>query len=156
MATILSTQNDLRMKVDNSTASMTSAASILVPLGRVLFALIFVLSGLQHFSSGTIGYAASQGVPMPGFLAPLSGVISVLGGLSIMVGYKARWGALLLLIFLVPVTLMMHNFWAVSDPMMHANQMAHFLKNLSLMGASILFFYFGSGPTSIDNRLHRA
>jgi putative oxidoreductase len=155
MATVLNTQNDLRLNVHSPDQSIANAAPILVPVGRILFSLIFVLSGLHHFTSETIGYAASAGVPMASFLVPLSGAIAVLGGLSILVGYKARWGALLLLVFLVPVTLMMHNFWAVSDPMMRNMQMAHFMKNLALMGAAILIFFFGSGPTSLDNRVHQ-
>lgn len=152
MATILGTQTDVSITPQAPDISTTSAAAILVPLGRLLFSLIFILSGMRHFSSEMIGYAASQNVPMANFLVPLSGVISVLGGLSILLGWKARWGALLLLIFLVPVTLMMHNFWAVSDPMMAQMQMAHFLKNLSLIGAAILIFHFGAGPTSVDIR----
>ncbi len=156
MATVLNTENDLRLNVRSPVQSVANVAPILVPLGRLLFSLIFILSGLHHFTSETIGYAASAGVPMANFLVPLSGAIAVLGGLSILVGYQARWGALLLLIFLVPVTLMMHNFWAVSEPMMRNMQMAHFMKNLALMGSAILIFFFGSGPTSIDSRVHHA
>src|SRR2546422_8076498 len=71
---------------------------------------------LGHFSAGYIGYAAQAGVPAPGLLVPLSGVIATLGGLSITLGYKAKIGAWLIVLFLVPVTLKMHNFWAVTDP----------------------------------------
>src|SRR5437870_7054659 len=81
---------------------------------------------LGHFSAGYIGYAAQAGVPAPGLLVPLSGVIATLGGLSITLGYKAKIGAWLIVLFLVPVTLKMHNFWAVTDPMMRGLQMALF------------------------------
>src|SRR2546430_12516580 len=77
---------------------------------------------LGHFSPAYIGYAAQQGVPAAGLLVPLSGVIATLGGLSVTLGYKAKLGAWLLVLFLVPVTLMMHNFWAVTDPMMRGMQ----------------------------------
>jgi putative oxidoreductase len=126
--------------------------SIVALTGRVLFALIFILSGISHFLHATIEYAASQGVPMASFLVPLSGAIAVAGGLSIAAGYRARWGAILIVVFLIPVTLSMHKFWTVADPAMHQMQMAHFMKNVALLGAALLISYFGSGPLSVDNR----
>ena len=62
----------------------------LVPIGRFLLSLIFVMSGMSHFSSGSIDYAASQGLPLAGILVPISGVIAIVGGLSVMLGYHAR------------------------------------------------------------------
>src|SRR2546425_8385235 len=84
-----------------------------------------------HFSAGYVGYAAQAGLPAPGLLVPLSGVIAILGGLSITLGYKAKIGGWLIVLFLVPVTLKMHAFWAVPDPMMHGIQLAMFWKNVS-------------------------
>src|SRR5580704_10351698 len=121
-----------------------------VLLGRFFYSLIFIFAALGHFSQQTIGYAASQGVPMANVLVPLSGVMALLGGLSILLGYKARWGAVLLILFLVPVTIVMHNFWAVSDPMAQQMQMAHFMKNVALLGTALMIVYFGSGPLSLD------
>ncbi len=122
-----------------------------VALGRVLFSLIFIVGGLGHFSSSTISWAASQGVPLAHLLVPLAGITAIAGGLSIILGYRARYGALLLILFLIPVTLMMHAFWRVSDPSMHDIQQIMFLKNLSMLGGAILIFHFGSGPMSLDN-----
>ena len=124
----------------------------LVPLGRFLYSLIFLMAVMGHFSAGYIGYAAQAGVPAPGLLVPLSGVIATLGGLSITLGYKARIGAWLIVLFLVPVSLKMHNFWAVTDPMMRGMQIAMFMKNVSMLGAALLIAYFGSGPLSLDAR----
>src|SRR5713101_7834840 len=124
----------------------------IVPLGRFLFALIFVLSGVNNFSRQAIGYAASQGVPLASLLVPLSGILALAGGLSILLGYHARLGAWLLVLFLVPVTAVMHNFWVVKDPMMAQMQQAMFFKNLSLLGGSLLIAYFGAGPLSLDAR----
>jgi len=124
----------------------------LVPVGRVLYSLIFLMTILGHFSAGYIGYATQQGVPAAGLLVPLSGLIAIAGGLSIALGYKAKIGAWLIVIFLVPVTFAMHNFWAVSDPMMRGIQTAMFMKNLSMLGAALLIAYFGSGPLSLDAR----
>jgi putative oxidoreductase len=126
--------------------------SIVALIGRVLFSLIFILSGISHFLHSTIEYAASQGVPMASFVVPLSGAIAVAGGLSIAAGYRARWGAILIVVFLIPVTLSMHKFWTVTDPPMAQMQMAHFMKNVSMLGATLLISYFGSGPLSLDNR----
>lgn len=122
----------------------------LVLLARILFSALFFISSFSHFSAGTIAYAAAQGVPFAGFLVPASGVLALVGAISIIIGYKARWGALALVAFLVPVTAMMHNFWAVTDPMMHQMQFLMFMKNLSMLGGAILIAYFGSGPLSID------
>src|ERR1700752_5333457 len=79
-----------------------------VVLGRFLFALIFLMAGANHFNKQTIGYAASLGVPLASILVPLSGVIAIAGGLSILLGYRTKVGAWLIALFLVPVSLMMH------------------------------------------------
>lgn len=119
--------------------------------GRLLFSFIFVFAGLNHFSHQTIGYAAAQGVPLASIAVPLSGVIAIAGGLSILLGYHARIGAWLLVLFLVAVT-PMHNFWAVKDPMMAQMQAAMFLKNLSMLGGALLISQLGAGPWSVDAR----
>ena len=123
----------------------------MVPVGRALFALIFVASAAGDFSSATIGEAAAHGVPLATLLVPLAGVIALVGGVSIMLGYRARFGALLLLVFLVPVTLCMHRFWGLSDPQAAMMQQIHFMKNLSLIGACLIIMHVGSGPYSLDS-----
>jgi putative oxidoreductase len=128
----------------------TGALAWLVPLGRVLFALIFVSSGLSHFSRQTIGYAASQGVPYAGFFVPVAGILAIAGGLGVAFGFHTRLAALLLVVFLVPVTFKMHAFWTVKDAMMAMNQQIHFMKNLTMLGGALLLAWFGSGPYSID------
>ena len=121
--------------------------------GRILFSLLFIMAGFGHFSSQEIAFAAAQGVPLASVAVPLSGILAVVGGLSIALGYKARWGAALIVLFLVPVTFTMHNFWAVKDPLVAQDQMAHFMKNVSLLGSALFIFYFGSGPLSLDARV---
>jgi len=122
----------------------------IVLIGRILFSLIFFMSGFHHFSRQSIDYAASQHVPGASFLVPASGILAMAGAISIMSGYKAKLGAWLIVMFLVPVTLMMHNFWAVPDPMMKQMQMAMFMKNLSMLGGALVIAYFGAGPLSLD------
>ena len=124
----------------------------LVVAGRVLYAAIFLAAAIGHFSQGEIGYAARQGVPLANVLVPVSGLLALVGALSVVLGYRAKLGAWLLVLFLVPVTAMMHNFWAVKDPMMAAMQQAMFFKNLSMLGGALLIAYFGAGPLSLDAR----
>jgi putative oxidoreductase len=121
-----------------------------VVLGRFFFALIFLLAGANHFNRQTIGYAASQGVPLASIAVPLSGVLAIAGGLTILLGYRAKLGAWLIVLFLIPVTLMMHKFWTVTDPMMAQIQMILFMKNVSMLGGALLISHFGTGPFSLD------
>lgn len=124
----------------------------LFPLGRLLFALIFIIAAPRHFTQEGIQHAADFGVPAAGFLVPLSGILAILGAISVALGFKTHWGAWLLVLFLVPVTLMMHAFWKLSDPGVIRVQQAMFAKNLSMLGAAILIAQFGPGPVSFDNR----
>jgi putative oxidoreductase len=124
----------------------------LLPLfGRVLFVLMFLTSVPHHFDSQGVAYAAQHGVPLPHVLVPLSGVLLLLGGASIGLGFHARIGAVLLALFLIPVTFFMHRFWDIADTAAAQMQYVQFMKNVSLLGATLLIAYFGSGPASIDS-----
>jgi len=129
---------------------LSQLSAYLVPLGRLLFTLIFLESIPMHFSAQGIGYAAQSGVPLPNVLVPLSGILALAGGLSVLLGYHARIGALLLALFLIPVTLMMHAFWNISNHETSQIQMIMFMKNVSLLGAAFMLMHFGAGPISID------
>ena len=142
--------NSIAISHGADTRSFSQAA--VVVLGRFFFALIFLLAGANHFSKQVIAFAASQGVPLASILVPLSGVLSIAGGLSILLGYRAKLGAWLIVIFLVPVTLMMHKFWTVQDPMMAQIQMILFMKNVAMLGGALLISHFGAGPFSLDAR----
>lgn len=128
------------------------ARRYLAPLGRLGFSAIFLESGVHHFSSSTIGYAASQGVPFANALVPLSGVIAIVGGLMVLVGYRTRIGAALLALFLVPVTFAMHRYWDATDAQTAMMQHVHFMKNISMLGGALLLCYFGAGAVSLDAR----
>ena len=145
--------NSIAISQDAGTRS--SIGGTVVVLGRFLFALIFLMAGANHFNKQAIGYAASQGVPLAALAVPLSGVLAIFGGLSILLGYRAKLGAWLIVVFLVPVTLMMHKFWAVQDPMMTQIQMILFMKNISMLGGALLISQFGAGPFSLDARRSR-
>jgi putative oxidoreductase len=136
-----------------SSLSNRSASAVSGPitfLGRFLFALIFLMSGPRHFMSQTIAYAASQGVPLASIAVPFSGLLAFVGGLLILLGYRARIGGWLIALFLIGITPMMHNFWAVSDPMAHQIQMIMFMKNVAMLGGALIISQFGSGPWSLD------
>jgi putative oxidoreductase len=130
--------------------SVPQAATVL--LGRFLYVLIFLMAAPSHFSKQTIAYAATQGAPLASVVVPLSGIIALAGGLSILLGYRAKIGAWLIVLFLVPVTLMMHKFWTVHDPVMAQTQMVMFMKNLAILGGALLISQFGAGPLSLDAR----
>src|SRR5258708_8734611 len=107
----------------NSIAISTDVEAInfwqgaVVVLGRFFFALIFLFAAPNHFTKQTIVFSASQGVPLASIAVPLSGVVAIAGGLSLLLGYRAKLGAWLILLFLVPVTFIMHNLRTVQDPM---------------------------------------
>lgn len=132
-------------------AGVGAVAARFAPLaGRGLLSAIFLLSALGKVGdwNGTAGYMASKGMPfVPLFLA---GAIAVelLGGLSVLLGYKARIGALALFAFLIPTTLIFHNFWAF-DGMQRHLEMIGFLKNVSIMGGLLTVAAQGSGALSI-------
>ena len=137
------------------TESRSVPQGAVVLVGRFLFAAIFLMSSFGHFSNETIGYAASQGVPLAQIAVPVSGLIALAGGLSILVGYKAKIGAWLLVLFLVPVTFMMHRFWGISDQQAAQMQMIMFMKNISMLGGALLITQFGAGQVSLDSRRQR-
>lgn len=142
----------------NTSTQSAAPQSIGIPaapvafLGRVLFVLIFLMAGVNHFASQSLAYAASKGVPMASIVVPLSGVIAFAGGLSILLGYRAKVGGWLIVLFLACVTPMMHRFWTVADPTIHQIQIAMFMKNLSMLGSALFISQVGAGPWSLDAR----
>lgn len=124
--------------------------------GRVMIATIFLLSAvgnkIPNFN-GIVSYMASEGVPQPQVM--LAGAIAflIVGSVSVVLGYKARFGAGLLFVFLALATYYFHDFWNFQgqDQQM---QMIQFMKNLSMMGTMVYFMSNGAGSFSLDRRLH--
>jgi putative oxidoreductase len=114
-------------------------ARYLVMFGRVLLSIIFLLSGLGKIMdwNGTAQIMASQGLPLIPLLLAGAIVTELAGGLSVLLGWKARWGAWLLFLYLIPTTLIFHDFWAFNGTEMQT-QLVNFLKNLSIMGGLLL------------------
>ena len=125
-------------------------ARYLALVGRQLFSVIFIIASAGHFTAGTIVRAAEHGVPMAGLLVPVSGVIALLGGLSVLFGFRARIGGALLVVFLIPVTFTMHNFWAAADPAAFRLELLLFLRNIVLLGCALLVTAAGAGSLSLD------
>lgn len=121
--------------------------------GRILIALIFLISGLGKITgfSATAGWMAGKGLPMAEALLALTIVIEIGAALMIIAGYKARLGALALFLWMIPVTFLFHNFWAVPAAEQQVQQIM-FLKNLGLMGGMLFLMAFGSGPMSLDRK----
>lgn len=117
---------------------------VLVLIGRILFALIFFVSGVTHLTKTKemAGYAASRGLPAPTPATFLSGVLLVVGSLSVALGIWADLGALLLAVFLFPTALLMHAFWKESDPQARQMEMTHFMKDTGLGGAALVLLAF--------------
>jgi len=136
----------------SSLAGAVTPAFRFVPLaGRVLLSLIFLAAGAGKLMdwTGTQAYMESHGMPLVPVLLVMAVLVEIGGGLAVLLGYQARWGALALLLFLIPATLIFHNFWAY-DGMARQAQMQNFLKNLAIMGGLLLVVGFGPGPLSLD------
>jgi putative oxidoreductase len=121
--------------------------------GRLLLALIFVVSGLQKFGSlaGTAGYIASGGLPAPMVLAVIVAALEVVGGIALIVGFQTRWAALALGLFTLLASLLFHKFWAVPAEQAFVQQLM-FMKNLSIAGGLFAVAALGAGPVSLDAR----
>src|SRR5258706_14030344 len=92
----------------------TNAQDVAALVGRLLLAAMFIYSGFGKITGfeGTVGYIASKGLPIPQLMAIVAIVCELGAGVLLLVGYKARWGALAIFVFLIPTTLIFHNFWA--------------------------------------------
>src|SRR5262245_24007498 len=119
---------------------------------RVLIIQIFLLSGVMKIlkPTETMDAMASRGMFWIPFFLVAATAVELVGALSLLVGYKARLGALLLFLFLIPVTLTFHNWWTYADPKEQRDNMLFFLHNLTLMGGLLLFMTYGPGPFSLD------
>lgn len=130
-----------------------SFKSPLVVVGRVLLALMFILAGFQKLTSidGTAGYIASGGLPFPALLAVLVGLLELVGGLMIAIGFQARAAALALGLFTLAASVLFHKFWAVPAEQAMVQQLM-FMKNLSVAGGMFIVAALGAGPVSLDAR----
>lgn len=115
---------------------------IVLLVGRILFALIFINSGIAHFTKNAAmtGYAQYKKVPLAKVSVYVSGLMILLGGVYIVLGFYADLGALLIAAFLIPAAFLMDNFWTEKEAAAKQNATIHFFKNLSLAGAALIIF----------------
>ena len=134
--------------------ALCEAVKIYGPLaGRILLASLFVISGIGKISGfeGTVGYIASKGLPLPQLAAVAAIVVELGAGILLVIGWQARWAATALFLFLIPTTLLFHNFWAYDGSQAQMQQI-QFMKNLSIMGGMLYIMAFGAGAFGIDGR----
>jgi putative oxidoreductase len=122
-----------------------------VLLGRGCLAALFLQSGvdkLLHYDK-TLKLMAGMGMPFAEWLLPPAILILLAGGLMLLAGWKARWAALALIVFMIPATLVFHSFWTYPQAQF-VNQFHHFFKNLAIIGALLMVLGRGSGPMSLE------
>jgi putative oxidoreductase len=126
---------------------------VAVVIARVLLALMFVLAGIGKLTglAGTAGYIASKGLPAPMLLAVAAGVLELVAGVLLIIGWQARWAALALAAFTVVASVIFHNYWAMPAEQQMMQQLM-FMKNLAVTGGLLLVFAFGAGALSLDAR----
>jgi len=131
---------------------MSNSSSSIVPLiGRILISPIFILAGISKIMSFSViaGYAADSHLPLPKVALACAAAIQILGGLAILVGFHTKFAAWIVFLFLIPTTLVLHNFWAMAGPERTIN-MNHFETNLAIMGGLLFVATFGAGAYSVD------
>lgn len=124
-------------------------------VGRVILGLYYLFNAFSHFTQVSMmaGYATSKGVPFASAAVVGSGVFLLVGGASLLLGYRPHIGTIVMIVFLVPVTLMMHNFWTIDDAQMRMMDMVGFMKNLGLIASTLMFLAIPQPwPFSIGSR----
>lgn len=122
---------------------------IVLLLSRVFISIIFIISCITKITdpSGTINYMSAYKMPYPGFFLIGAILLEGIGGLSLLLGIKTKWGSLMLLIFLIPTTIIFHTDFS------QRLQVIMFLKNLAIMGGLLIYLYAEPDPLSLDYRL---
>ncbi len=123
----------------------TTATAFITLLGRILFTIVFFVSVPAHFGPVDLKFAKAAGVPLANLVVPATGVLMLIGALSVLLGFRAKLGGWLLVLFLLPVTLTMHGFWGAPNAMMAQMQIGMFIRNLSIVGGALFISQFGPG-----------
>lgn len=131
---------------------MDTLQKILPLIGRICLAYLFIPAGWGKLGpgfAGSVGYAASKGVPMPSVAVAIALAIELIAGIAILVGYKTRWAAALLALFTIAAAFLFHNYWAMpaEQQMMEA---ISFTKNIAIFGGLLFLVAWGPGSLSVD------
>lgn len=120
-------------------------------IARLLISSIFLLAGVGKFIdiSSTEAFMATKNIPAMPYLY-LAAITEILGGFSVLLGFKARYGAILLILFLIPTTYIFHDFWNIQDKEQWAQQFTHFFGNMAIIGGLLYVVCFGAGGWGFD------
>ena len=132
---------------------MANTSGGVVPLlGRILISIVFILGGMGKIFGFSMeeGMVAAKHLPLPAVALGIALVIELIGGLAILLGLFTRFTAWILFLYLIPTTLLFHNFWAMQG-MDRIDNMVHFEKNLAIMGGLLVLAAFGPGALSVDS-----
>jgi putative oxidoreductase len=122
-------------------------------LGRIVVGLFYLYVGMNNFIyfGQTVGYAMFKGVPIPVLAVTVANILLLIAGISLLSGYRPVWGISAVVLFILPVSLLMHNFWATADPQLQLAEMRAFLSNMGLAGSALLFLAIPRPwPLSLD------
>jgi len=126
----------------------------IVPLiGRLLIVYIFITSGIAKVFdwSGNVQYMSTRHLPMIPVLLGIAAIIEIGGSICLITGWQARLAAMVMFLYMIPLTILFHNYWAASG-MLAGMQETHFRKNLAIMGGLLMFAYAGPGKWALGER----
>lgn len=125
--------------------------------GRILLSLVFLANAYWkiRYWSRIVDILDLRGIPAPAVALAVATILELVGGLAMLVGLRARFTALVLFLYLVPVTLIMHSFLGLEGAE-RQDQTMHFMKNLAIMGGLLMVTGSGAGPFSVDARLEES
>jgi putative oxidoreductase len=133
-------------------SATTGFQPTLLLVGRILLAAVFLVAGVRKALgiAGTVGYFAKLGMPVADLMVYVSIIIEVGGALMLIIGWKARYAAWILSLFVLIATFFAHRFWEIGDAAQYGNQMNHFLKNFAIIGGMLFVAACGPGSLSVD------
>lgn len=126
-------------------------ASAVPFMGRILMSSVFLIFGILKFMTFSyyVGLAAEKGLPLPAASIVAAATLEILGGLAILTGFQVRIVSWILFVYLIPTSILFHNYWALQGAL-KATMEAHFFKNMAIMGGLLFLAAYGAGPYSID------
>jgi putative oxidoreductase len=132
---------------------MSNSSTSIVPLiGRILLSVVFIFGGIGKILGFSMeeGFIAAKHLPLPAVALGIAMIIELAGGLAILAGLHTKFAAWIVFLYMIPITFLFHNFWAMQGPDRLAN-MIHFEKNLAIMGGLLILATFGAGAYSVDS-----
>ena len=148
---VMATTYMVRMP-ETDVRAMAGVNDAILAVGRIVFAVIFIASGLEKFMDlgATATMIGSKGLPMPYALAIATAALELGGGLLIVLGWQTRWAALALGLFTLVAAYFFHDFWNMPQGLERANAMIHAIKNLTIFGGFLILMAVGAGRYSLD------